>query len=299
MNSISLKHLKTFLAIVEARSFRAASEKLHLSQPAVTAHMKQLELALGMTLLHRNTRRMSITLAGERFRARAEQTLAELNSLVLELHDEVALRRGRISVACVPTIAAGLLPKALGRFGEKFPGITVKIQDVVAEQIYIQLTQGQVDIGIGPCPLGRSEFDFQAVTRDPYVAVISREHAWAAKKSISLAALANADFLALLPGSNVRETLDAAMASQSLKLIPKYEVWHHYTLGGMVEAGLGVTALPSMAVSILSRPLLRTVPITKPAVVREIGIVKLRGKNLSPAATAFIEVFNKTVGKNS
>ena len=299
MNTISLKHLQTFLAIVEAGSFRAASEKLHLSQPAVTAHMKQLELALGIPLLDRTTRRMSVTLAGNRFRVRAEQALAELNSIVLELRDEAALQRGCISIACVPTIAAGLLPKALGRFGQKFPGITVKIQDVVAGQIFFQLTQGQVDFGIGPRPLGRSEFDFRAVTRDPYVAVISKGHAWAGRKSISLAALANADFLALLPGSNVRETLDAAMASQSLKLIPKYEVQHHYTLGGMVEAGLGVTALPSMAVSMLSQPLLKTVPITKPVVVREVGIVKLRGKKLLPALTAFIDVFSEIVVENS
>jgi LysR family carnitine catabolism transcriptional activator len=127
------------------------------------------------------------------------------------------------------------------------------------------------------------------------VAVIPRKHPWAVKKSISLAALAKADFLALLPGSNVRETLDAAMASQSLKLVPKYEVQHHYTLGGMVEAGLGVTALPSMSVSMLSQPMLRTLPITKSTVIREVGIIKLRGKKLSPASRAFIEVFASVV----
>ena len=297
MNKISIKHLQTYLAVVEAGSFRDASEKLHLSQPAVTLHIKQLELAVGVPLLSRTTRRMSVTLPGNKFRVRAEQALAELNSVVLELRDEAALKRGRISVACVPTIAARLLPKALGRFEQKYPGITVKIHDVVAEQLFFQLTERQVDIGIGPRPLGRSEFDFQAVTKDPYVAVISRTHAWAARKSISLAALAKADFLALLPGSNVRETLEAAITSQSLKLIPKYEVQHHYTLGGMVEAGLGVTALPSMAVSMLSQPLLKTVPITKPAVVREVGIVKLRGKNLSPASTVFIEVFKEIVAE--
>jgi LysR family carnitine catabolism transcriptional activator len=93
----------------------------------------------------------------------------------------------------------------------------------------------------------------------------------------------------------VRDTLEAAMAAESLKLTPKYEVQHHYTLGGMVEAGLGVTALPSMSISMLSQPMLRTLPITHPSVVREIGIVKLRGKNLSPAAIAFIRVFKKNV----
>jgi LysR family transcriptional regulator, carnitine catabolism transcriptional activator len=299
MNAITIKQVQTFLAILQAGSFRAGSEKLHLSQPAVTAHIKQLELALGMPLLDRTTRRLSVTVAGERFRIRAEQALAELNSAVLELRDEAALKRGRISVACVPTIAAGMLPKALGRFAEKFPGITVKVYDVVAQQVLLQVAQSQADIGIGPRPLGRSEFDFHTVTRDPYVAVVPRRHPWAARKSVPLAALANTDFLTLLPGSHVRETLDAAMESQSLKLVPKFEVQHHYTLGGMVEAGLGVTALPSMAVSMLSQPLLRAVPIIRKSVAREVGIVKLRGKKLSPAAAVLINEFKDVVAENS
>jgi LysR family transcriptional regulator, carnitine catabolism transcriptional activator len=299
MNAITIKQIQTFLAILQAGSFRAGSETLHLSQPAVTAHIKQLELALGMPLLDRTTRRLRVTVAGERFRIRAEQALAELNSAVLELRDEAALKRGRISIACVPTIAAGLLPKALGRFAEKFPGITVKVYDVVAQQVLLQVAQAQADIGIGPRPLGRSEFDFHAVTRDPYVAVIPRRHPWATKKSVPLVALTDTDFLALLPGSHVRETLDAAMESQSLKLVPRFEVQHHYTLGGMVEAGLGVTALPSMAVSMLSQPLLRAVPIIRKPVVREVGIVKVRGKKLSPAAAVLINEFKDVVAENS
>jgi DNA-binding transcriptional LysR family regulator len=291
MNNVSLKHLQTFLAVIEAGSFRKASEKLNLSQPAVTLHINQLEMAVGVPLLDRTTRRVSVTFAGKRLRARAEQALADLSSVVSELRDEAALRRGRISIACVPTIAARSLPKALGKFEQKYPGITVNVHDVVAEQIFAHLINGQVDIGIGPRPLGWREFEFQLVIRDPYVVVVSRSHPWAKRKGVTLAALASENFLALLPGSNVRETLDAAMAAQSLKFIPKYQVQHHYTLGGMVEAGLGVTALPSMSVSMLSQPMLRTIPITKTSLARDVGIIKVRGKKLTPTVTAFVDIF--------
>ncbi len=300
MNAVTLKHLQTYLAVVEAGSFHKAAEKLHLSQPAVTLHIKQIERAVGVPLLDRTTRRMSVTNAGHRFRARAEQAMAELNSVVLELRDEAALRRGRISIACVPTIASRLLPKALRQFEQKYSGITVKIYDVVAEQIFTHLLEGQVDFGIGPRPLDRSEFNFLPVAKDPYVAILSRRHPWATKKSIPLALLANGtDFLTLLPGSNVRETLEAAMASHSLKLTPKYEVKHHYTLGGMVEAGLGITALPSMSFSMLSQPMLRTLPIAKPSITREVGIITLKGKKTSTSSAAFIEEFQGAVAKGS
>lgn len=298
MNNVSIKHLQTFLAIVEAGNFRRASEVLHLSQPAVTAHVKQLEQAVGMPLLDRTTRRMRVTTAGDRLRTMAEHTLAELDAVLMELRDEAALKRGRISISCVPTIAASVLPRVLGRFGEKYPGVTVKVFDVIAERIFAQVMDHKVDFGIGPPPAVGSEFNFRAITRDPFVAVVPRGHPWATRKSVSLSDLVDVPFLALLQGYNVRETLDATMKKHGLKITPKYEVQHHYTLGGMVEAGLGITALPSMAVSMLSRPLLRIVPI-KPSPTREVGIITLRRRKLSPAPQAFIDMFNELVSKRS
>lgn len=296
MNNVSIKHLQTFLAIVEAGNFRRASEVLHLSQPAVTAHVKQLEQAIGMPLLDRTTRRMRVTAAGDRLRTMAEQTLADLDAVLLELRNEATLQRGRISISCVPTIAASVLPRVLGRFGEKYPGVTVKVFDVIAEKIFAQVMEDKVDFGIGPPPAVGAEFDFRAITRDPFVAVVPRGHPWADRKSVTLTDLVGVPFLALLQGYNVRETLDATLKKHGLKITPKYEVQHHYTLGGMVEAGLGITALPSMAVSMLSRPLLRTVPI-RPSPTREVGIIKLKRKKLSPAPQVFIDMFNEVVSK--
>ena len=150
---------------METGSFRKASERLHLSQPAVTLHVKQIEQAVGVPLIDRTTRRMTVTPAGNRLRARAEQAVAELSSIVLELRDEAALRRGRISIGCVPTVAAHSLSKALVRFERDYPAITIKVHDVVAEQIFNRLLEAQVDIGIGPRPIGRSEFDFRLVAQ--------------------------------------------------------------------------------------------------------------------------------------
>ncbi len=295
MNNVSIKQLQTFMTIVDAGNFRRAAEILHLSQPAVTAHVKQLEAAVGVPLLDRTTRRMRVTVAGDRLRSMAEQTLADLNAVLSELRDEAALQRGRISICCVPTIAAGILPKALKQFDEKYPGVTIRLYDVIAEQIFVQVAEGKADFGIGPRPTGRRQFDFRPLTSDPFVAVVPRGHVLANRKSVSLFDLVKFPYLALLRGYNVRETLDTAMEKHGLKITPKYEVQHHYTLGGMVEEGLGITALPSMAVSMLSRPLLRTVPIARPGAAREVGIIKLRGKTLPPAPQAFIALFNEMV----
>lgn len=293
MNNLTFRQIRTFLAVAETGSFRRASERVHLSQPAVTAHVQQLEEMLGIHLLDRTTRRVRITPAGERFRLRAERALEELGAAVMELREEAAMERGRVLAACVPTIASRLLPEVLARFARRFPGISLRVNDIVASEILLQLAGEMVDIGIGPRPIEGSDFDFRRVARDPYVAVVPHGHPWATRKSITLKELANAPLLTLRRESNVRSTLEKSMREHSLELKPVYEVQHHYTLGGMVEAGLGVTALPSMAVSMLSQPLLRTVPIRNPEIIREVGIITLHGKNLTPATTAFVRVFEE------
>jgi LysR family transcriptional regulator, carnitine catabolism transcriptional activator len=298
MTNISIKHLRTFLAVVEAGNFRRASETLHLSQPGVTTHVKQLERAVGMPLLDRTTRRMRVTPAGDRLRIVAERTLADLNGVLFELRDEASLRRGRISVSCVPTIAANVLPKALRRFTENHPAVTVVVYDVISAELFAQVAANKVDFGIGPRPNGQREFDFRSLICDPFVAVVPLEHPWTSKKRVSLYDLTKVPFLALPRGYNVREMLDASLAAQGLNILPRYEVWHHYTLGGMIEAGLGVTALPSMAISMLSQPLLKTVPISQPSVAREVGVIKTRGKSLSPASEAFIKLFSSILNES-
>lgn len=294
MNNITLRQIRTFLAVVDTGSFKRAAELVHLSQPAVTAHVQQLESELGIALLDRTTRRVKITPAGGRFRIRSEHALAELNAVAAELQEEAEIQHGRVVVACVPTIAARQLPQVLVRFSARYPGISVRVRDVVAVDLYAQLDQEFVDFGIGPNPKNRSDFVFRQIVKDPYVAVVAKNHPWVGRKSVSLKELADAPFLTMLTGSSVRTTLEDAMRAHGLKINPLHEVQHHHTLGGMVEAGLGVTALPSMAVSMLSQPLLRSLPIF-PAISRVIGVLTLRGRRLSPAAEALVQVFEDIV----
>ncbi len=295
MNNISIKQIRTFLAVVETGSFRAASERVHLSQPAVTAHVQQLEDELGIAVLDRTTRRVRVTRAGERFRHRAERLLTDLGDIVDELKDEAALQRGRVVIACVPTIAARFLPDAMARFQNQFPGIQLSVHDVVAADILGELVRDEAEIGIGPSPPKESDFEFERLARDAYVAIVPKQHPWTRRRSVTLKDLTEAPFLTMTKDSIVREILDSALAAERLRLVPLHETKHHYTLGGMVEAGLGVTALPSMAVSMLSQPLLKTIPIRRPAVYRDVGIIKYKGKKLTPAVQAFVEVFRDQV----
>src|SRR3954468_17118190 len=106
----SLPKLRTFAAVAQNASFRKASEQLNLSQPALSAHIRDLEEALGLPLFHRTTRMVRLTADGERFLVRALRALDEIESGLLELRDQVELQRGRVIVVCVPMIACHVLP---------------------------------------------------------------------------------------------------------------------------------------------------------------------------------------------
>ena len=102
----SLTKIRSFIAVAEHASFRRASEDMLLSQPALSTHIRDLEAELGVTLLSRTTRSVRLTSAGEHFLIRVKRVVSELQSAVLELKDQATLRRGRVTIACLPTIAS-------------------------------------------------------------------------------------------------------------------------------------------------------------------------------------------------
>jgi LysR family carnitine catabolism transcriptional activator len=292
MMNISLRHLQTFLAVAASGSFRRASELMHLSQPAVTMQVQQLEYAIGIRLLDRTTRQVALTPEGERFRVRAERALLEIETIVGELRDEVSLHRGRLVIAALPTIAASLVSATLSQFKQLYPGITTRLHDPIGLNLDRVVESGQADLGIGPRPRDATDWDFRPLGRDPFVAVLPSTHCLAAQDTVSFEQLCREPFLAMSGGTNMGTVLNQGLERMGIILTPAYEVTHPYTLGGMVEAGLGVSALPRMAVGMMSHPSLRIVPI-EPTIFREYGVITVRGRTASPAASAFIGVLEK------
>lgn len=293
----SVVKIRSFIAVAEHTSFRRASEDLRLSQPALSTHVRDLENELGVRLFSRTTRSVRLTSAGERFLICAKRVMSELQSGMLDLKDQVALRRGRVTIACLPTIASSSLPSVLATFARQHPGVNVKVFDEVAEVLYKRVVDCQADLGIGPTPPRKLDLEFTPIVDDHFRVVFPNNHVFAGRKTVKLAELTSHPFLTLASHTNVRSILDRAFADSGFVLDPIYEFCHHYTLGGMVEAGLGITALPSMSLSILGHPRLMSARIVEPEVIRVIGVLRRRGDALSPAAMAFLsavwEAFSK------
>ncbi len=155
---MSVKQLRAFLAVAHTLNFAHASERLNLSQPALSLTIKGLEEALGGALLQRSTRKVNLTQEGELFLPMARQLLADWDNVEEAMRQSFTLQRGKISVAAMPSFAANVLPEALKAFRDRYAGVNVTVHDVINEQVIEMVREGRVEMGIAFEPSPQPQF---------------------------------------------------------------------------------------------------------------------------------------------
>ncbi len=247
-----------------------------------------------MPLLSRTTRSVRVTREGETFLNRAKRALAELDAAAFDLRDQAALQRGRVVVTCVPTIASSIIPHILASFCHRFPAIAVNVIDEASHFGIERVLNRGADIGVGPSTEQHKDLVFAPLARDHFVAVLPRSHALAKRRNVRLNDLIRYPLLMLPSGTNVHELVRKAFKVKGFEIKPAFELSHHSVLGEMVEVGLGITILPSMALRMVSHPRLRTIPIIDPAITREIGIFQRRDTATAPATAQFLKTLRES-----
>jgi LysR family transcriptional regulator, carnitine catabolism transcriptional activator len=292
MINLPLRQVATFVCLAETQSFRRAAERLRLSQPAVSAHIRELERQVGVALVHRTTRHVSLTNEGKAFAARARRALDELELASQDLRELAAVHRGRVVVACIVPMMAMVVPTVIKRVKELYPALEIEIRDVLSAQLDALITSGEADFGIGPRPSG-TQVTFTRLDRDDFVAAVPHDHPLAGREAISLKELAEYPIITTTRNTNARTVLERALHELHQTVQPAYELVHHLSVGKMVEAGLGVTLLPRSAVGSMSSARIVTVELKSPRIFRELGLITRREYQFSPAAQAFVTVLKQ------
>jgi LysR family carnitine catabolism transcriptional activator len=190
---------------------------------------------------------------------------------------------------------ARLMPRVIVKLERDYPAVTVEIRDVLSGQVEQMVTQGDADYGIGPRPQG-GDLVFEAIERDDFVAAVPRGHPLAGRKWIELGEVANHPIVVVTRDANARHILDRAIQRLRRPVKPRFELVHHFSVGRLVEAGLGLTVLPRSALPSLASDGIVSVDIRSPRIFRDIGVLSRRGYRPAPAAQAFIEVLKSIVG---
>ena len=289
--NVDLAELQAFACLAELRSFRAAADELGLTGSAVSRAIARIEDRLGTRLFDRDTRNVALTPQGAALQQLTQRILSEAELALTEFEAYLSARRGRVTLAGLPSITASLLPGLIARFLASHPEVEISIVDALSDGVVDAVLEGRADFGFTAGAVGGSgRLSFRPLVEDEFVAVSHPGGPLDDVQDCRWKEFDGRPFVAMVPGTSVRALTDAAFAQAGLSIRPRFEVTHLATAGALVAAGLGVTALPALTLPVLGRGPFVTRPLREPRMIRRIGIVQVIGRTLSPSARAFYRV---------
>ncbi len=291
--AFDLNDLQAFRTVAELQNFRRSAEAVHISQPAFSRRIDKLEQALGVKLLERTTRRVSLTAVGREFARTAARLLDELDGSLMGLRGIAPTRLDEVTVACVPSTVYYYLSRVIRRYREAYPKIRVRVFDAGANEVLAAVSRGEADFGLNFIGAQEPDIEFTPLARERFVAACRRDHPLAKRRSVTWKELAQHDFITVSKASGNRLLLDQALAGLAVRPEAVYEAQHITTLLGLVEAGLGVAAVPSLAMPGSDHPLLVSVALEEPRVTRHVGLIRRRGRPMAPAAQQLFDFFGE------
>jgi DNA-binding transcriptional LysR family regulator len=265
-----------------------------MSQPTLTVQIQQLENAVGVKLFDRSKRHVALTQAGRDLLVPLERILIDVEAIANSTEELLEHRRGLVTVAALPSVAAGVLPRAIKRLFEAYPGITVRVFDGVAVTVAAMVKAGQVDFGISSQTYGDRELTSHLLLMDRLCAVVARHHPLAKKQSMTLHELAKHPLVLMVKDSSSRQVVDLAFNREGLVSNVAYETTYGTSVAGMAEAGLGVGILPE---SVVGTTRLHPLRIRGEALTRRISIITRAGRSLSPTADRLKDMLQRCVPK--
>ena len=293
--NVTIKQIRCFIAIAKLQSFAEAAEQVHLSQPALSVAMKNLEQTIGGKLFTRSTRSLALTPEGETFLPIAQGLLSNWDSALNDLSDRFNLKTGKLIIAAMPSFASTELPLQLKNFRDLYPNIDIKIHDVLAEQAVTMVRNGQVELALSFDPGHLEDLIFEPLFNDNFIAAVPQNHMLANQTTINWQQLSNQPFIALQHPSSIRHLIEKSLQAQGLSLSIEFETNQLATIGQMVAMGLGVSAMPSLCKAQLIAQGAVCKTLTSPTVSRRVGIIYRRRYPLSSTAQAFNELLRSAI----
>lgn len=280
-----LRHIHYFLAVAQHRSFTRAANALHVSQPALSQQVKQLEETLGSPLFDRSGRDISLTDAGEVYAHYAKQALRDLAEGQRALHDVGNVMRGTLRIAITPTFTHYLMGPLIASFHQRYSTIALEIREMPQEQMEQDLMDDRLDLGIGFDAPGLAGMAYQPLFSETLALVVAGHHPLARQHSITLAALGQERLVLLTAEFATRDQIDRCFRQNSLH--PQV-LMQANSLSAVIEiirqTGLA-TLLPAMTTH--GHDDLVAIALDPPLLTRTAILLQRKGGYQTAAARAF------------
>jgi DNA-binding transcriptional LysR family regulator len=289
---MELRHLRYFVAVAETENVSRAALKLHISQPAVSRQVRDLEEEIGLPLLTRAGKSVRLTDAGRMFLNEARAILEDTNEAVVKVRVVGGKRETEVKVGDFPLVAARIMPRLLRDYQKAMPNVHVKLHDWPVEKEIAAVREGQLQLAIIIPPLignWRRELRFEKLMSLRVCLAVSCDHPFAQRKAVSLTEAAREPFIGLsheeYPQHRVYVHAIFARVKHKPRFVEEHDGWAE--LFSAVDAGAGV-AIASDAFDYAFGDRVKFLPLTPEPERVPVGIISRKGK-LSPAAEKFCE----------
>ncbi len=244
---MNLRDLRYLVALADERHFGRAAERCHVSQPTLSAQLRKLEDYLGVPLIERQPRRVSMTETGEKVVARARRLLQETDAIVELCRADRDPLAGELRLALIPTVGPYLLPRVITRLKRALPRLKLLLYEYQTAQLLEKLRDGDIDLGILALPLPTDGLESRPLYEEPFVLAAPDSHRLAKRDKVRVDDLKNETLLLLEDGHCLRDQALEVCSRIRVNEEEDYRATSLETLRQMVAAGHGITLLPHLA----------------------------------------------------
>lgn len=297
---MELRQLAHFAAVAEELSFSKAARRVNIVQSGLSASIRSLERELGLTLLVRTTRRVSLTEAGRAFLAEVRRVQAAVQGARDAIESVRGMVRGTVRIGIMQRLAPFFdLPAVLSRFRAEHPAVEIQLRQTGSAGLMADVADGKLDFAFlahtGTAPAGLSVI---RLGEDPLVFTCGASHPLADRDQVSLAQIADQPFVDFEPQWGVRVLVDRAFTAAHVDRHSAFELNDVPTLLDLVAHGLGVAVLPRFVA--LDVPGVRCIPIVPAAGVWRLVLARPERQSLGPAARALLSlIFPRAPGQET
>lgn len=272
---ISFRQLRALVAVADELHFRRAAARIHVSQPALSGQIKDLEDRLGVQLLERTRSQVLLTAVGKEVVERARIILRDIEELVESAGHAQRKFTGTIRIGSLPTVGPYLLPPIVPEIHGRYPALKLYVRDGLQDPLLAGLRAGQFDSLIVPIPVKDVDFRVEPLFQEQLEVAMADDHPLAGRASLERGDFRGQDVLVLEPGHRLREQVAEICDQSHATALTDYEGTSLDAIRQMVAAGMGIAFLPSLYVRSEVRPGtgVSIRPIRKRAPSRTVGMV--------------------------
>lgn len=291
---MDFQRLAVFRAVARRLSFSRAADELHLSQPAISKHIQQLEAELGVALFHRVGKRVELTDAG-RIVADYAQRVSVLTEEVRRVLGELAgVQRGYLRLGASTTPGLYLLPQLLARFRRQFPGVETTLTITNSADVARRVLAGEFDLGFVGAPIETPGMQVRPFADDEIVLIVPPEHPLTRRRVLVPELLSQETFVVREPGSATRQIAEARLARLNVSPKRKLEMTGCEAVKRAVAAGLGVAFVSRHAIALEVAQKAVSVPeISELRFARQLSLIARKDARPSAASLAFLALVRK------